>query len=230
MVETVAAIKSFTLAKGAATPEQNEDALAWQGQRLALTDGASSDAFSGLWARWLGEQFVATGTLDRERAAQLWQEEVRQNPLPWFLADKLRQPTHASFLGICWDDTKLQVQTIGDTCAFVIRDDNLAFAFPYTRAEDFATHPMLVPTHGLLPEMLSASFPLQPGDTLIAATDALAAWLLTEQAHQPWQSLLALQNDRDFARWVQNLRNAGRLALDDTSVAILSIAPDTRGA
>lgn len=221
-------IKSFTLAKDPATPQQNEDALVWQGQRLALTDGASSDAFSGLWARRLGEQFVATGTLDQEQAAQLWQDEVRQNPLPWFLADKLRQPTHASFLGLEWDGMQLQVQAIGDSCVFVIRADSLALAFPYDNADHFASHPALVPTQGRVPERRHAHFLLQPDDTLLAATDALAAWILREQAHQPWHSLQALQNETDFVRWVQTLRDSGRLALDDTTLAIIAVGPDTR--
>ena len=214
-------VKVFTLAKDPALPEQNDDASVVGESRLAIADGASSDAFSGIWAQKLCEQFVVSQALDRERAALIWQEAVRQHPLPWFLADKLRQPTHASFLGAEWDQELLQVQAVGDTCVFVIRDDTLVFAFPCDSAEHFSTLPALVPTRGALPEVRHTSFPLQPSDLILFATDALAAWLLREQDRQPWRSLLALQNESDFARWVQSLRAAGRLALDDTTAILI---------
>ncbi len=215
-------VKIFTLAKDPVAPEQNEDAITWEQSRLALADGASSDAFSGLWAQRLCEHFVETGSLDREKVAHSWQAEVQQRPLPWFLTDKLRQPTHASFLGLEWDDQSLQVQAVGDTCVFLIRDNALEFAFPCVHADDFSSQPRLVPTHGLMPEILSSRLSLQQGDLVIAATDAISAWLLSEQERQPWRSLLALQNESDFARWVESLRSTKRLAGDDSTVALVT--------
>jgi hypothetical protein len=215
-------VKTFTLAKDSAYPESNEDALAWEPPRLALADGASSDAFSGLWAQQLCRDFIAHGALDRERAYGEWHAALGQKPLPWFLADKLRQPTHASFLGLTWGAT-LQIQAAGDSCVFVIRDDTLALSFPYQRAEDFATHPQLIPTQGNPPSLRGMTLTLQPHDTLLAATDALAAWLLAEQASRPWSSLLALQNPGDFVRFIEALRSARRLSLDDTTLAIVSL-------
>lgn len=214
-------VKVFTLAKDPAMPEQNEDATVVGKSRLALADGASSDAFAELWAQTLCEEFVSSGTLDRERAALIWHETVRQHPLPWFLADKLRQPTHASFLGAEWDQMQLQIQAVGDTCVFVVRDDMLVFAFPFDSAEHFSTLPTLVPTRGTLPEVRHTSFLLQPSDLVLFATDALAAWFLREQDRQPWRALLALQNESDFARWVQSLRSASRMALDDTTAILI---------
>lgn len=219
-------VKTFTLAKDSVAPESNEDAVAVGTSRLALADGASSDAFAGLWAQTLCQQYLAVGALERDTATAIWTAALPQ-PLPWFLADKLRQPTHASFLGLAWEESTLHIQAVGDACVFVIRDSALALAFPYTRADDFATHPALVPTQGPLPEPRRAELPLLPGDTVLAATDALAAWLLHEQAHQPWHSLLALQNAGDFARFVQALRTAKRIALDDTTLVVA--APDTTG-
>ncbi|WP_395088735.1 hypothetical protein [Armatimonas sp.] len=218
-------VKIFTLPKDENAPEANEDAVVSELSRLALADGASSDAFSGLWAQQLCTQFVQTGGLNPESAALGWRSAIGAKPLPWFLADKLRQPTHASFLGLEWGE-QLTAQAIGDSCVFVIRDSALALAFPYARAEDFASHPALVPTQGVVPTLQRTTLALEPGDTILAATDALAAWLLAESAQEPWNSLLALQNPGDFARFVQALRSARRLALDDTTLAI--VAPDTK--
>jgi hypothetical protein len=215
-------VRTFTLAKDSVAPEANEDALLWEGCRLALADGASSDAFSGLWAQSLCQAFLSQGTLERDVAAKFWSTAL-PTPVSWFLADKLRQPTHSSFLGLEWDQTTLRAQAVGDACVFVVRDELLAFAFPYTRAEDFATHPTLLPTQGPLPELRHAEFTLQAGDTILAATDALAAWLLHEQEHQPWRSLLALQNASDFQRFIEALRAARRLALDDTTLAVVGL-------
>lgn len=217
-------VKLFTLPKDENAPEANEDAVVSELSRLALADGASSDAFSGLWAQQLCTQFVQTGSFHPESAAQEWRSAIGAKPLPWFLADKLRQATHASFLGLEWNE-QLTAQAIGDSCVFVIRDCALALAFPYTRAEDFAGHPALIPTQGAVPALQRTTFALEPGDTVLAATDALAAWFLAEVAQQPWNSLLALQGPGDFARFVHALRSARRLALDDTTLAI--IAPDT---
>ena len=218
-------VRAFTLAKDPLAPEANEDALLWAEGRLTLADGASSDAFSGLWATALCQTFLTRGTLERDAATATWQAML-PSPLPWFLADKLRQATHSSFLGLTWDQTTLHVQAIGDTCVFVIRDNRLVFAFPLTRAEDFATYPILAPTQGPPPELRHAEFSLQAGDTILAATDALACWLLHEQEHQPWHSLLALQNASDFQRFITALRAARRLTLDDTTLAV--VAPSTR--
>ncbi|MBB6049611.1 hypothetical protein [Armatimonas rosea] len=218
-------VRAFTLAKDPLAPEANEDALLWAEGRLALADGASSDAFSGLWAQALCQAFLTDGTLERDVAATAWRAMI-PSPVPWFLADKLRHATHSSFLGLEWDPTTLRVQVIGDACVFVIRDDLLVFAFPYTRAEDFSTYPALLPTQGPLPELCHTEFALQSGDTILAATDALAAWLLHEREHQPWGSLLALQNAGDFQRFIMALRTARRLALDDTTLAV--VAPSTR--
>lgn len=218
-------VRAFTLAKDSLAPEANDDALLWAEGRLALADGASSDAFSGLWAQALCQAFLTDGALERDIAATAWRV-LLPSPLPWFLADKLRQPTHSSFLGLEWDQATLRVQAVGDACVFVIRDNLLVFAFPYTRAEDFSTHPVLFPTQGPLPELRHAELALQAGDTILAATDALAAWLLQEQEHQPWRSLLALQNASDFPRFITALRAARRLALDDTTLAV--VAPSTR--
>jgi hypothetical protein len=215
-------VRTFTLAKDSAEPEQNEDALVWGSGCLALADGASSDAASGLWAQELCRVFVEHGALERDLAYAHWDAQVRARPLPWFLAEKLRKPTHASFLGLTWSDQQLQLQAIGDSCAFVVRDNTLDLAFPYTRAEDLSGHPLLVPTQGALPPLQTQSIVLTPGDTVLAMTDALAAWLLTEQAHQPWRSLLALQNAGDFSRFISSLREAQRIVRDDTTLAIIS--------
>lgn len=217
-------VTAFTLAKDPASPEANEDALLWTETHLALADGASSDAFSGLWAQALCQTFLADGTLDLQAAVTRWRAQL-PSPLPWFLTEKLRQPTHASFLGLTWDSSTLYIEAIGDACVFVLRDTALLFCFPYTRAEDFATHPRLVSTHGPLPERQQAELSLQPQDVILATTDALAAWLLQEQAHAPWSSLLALQNPGDFTRFMSALRSARRIALDDTTLAV--VAPDT---
>lgn len=225
-------MRAFTLAKDPAHPESNEDAWELGTDRLVLSDGASSDAFSGLWAHELCAVFLEHGGLERDLARARWQAQLPQ-PLPWFLADKLRQPTHASFLGLDWSAGRLRASAVGDSTVFVIRDEALALAFPCTQPADFTLHPALIPTTGPLPSLQAVELPLEPGDTLLAATDALAAWILHEQAHTPWRSLLALQHESDFHRFVTALRQSGRIALDDTTLCIVTpeyeALPDTRG-
>lgn len=214
---------SFTLAKAT---EENEDAADWAENAgvlcAAIADGASSDAFSGLWARCLVESFCQTGGLYLEEARGRWQATVSGQTLPWFLADKLRQGTHAAFLGIALsNDSEATVSAVGDCCLFHLGTGGLITSFPLTSAGDLGRHPALIGTRGAPTVPLETTLSIGTGEALLLATDALAGWLLQEKAQEPWASLLALQNPSDFARFISALRTANRLVRDDTTLVIV---------
>lgn len=216
-------VRSFTLTKAT---EENEDAAGWAETENALyaaiADGASSDAFSGLWARCLVESFCQTGELQVEEARARWQAAVSTQALPWFLADKLRQGTHAAFLGLAISNNgEATVASVGDCCLFHLSAKGLIASFPLTSAEDLGKHPTLIGTRGAPITPLQTALSVGAGETLLLATDALAGWLLQEKAQEPWASLLALQNHSDFARFISALRTANRLVRDDTTLVII---------
>ena len=95
-------VTTFTLAKE--TPESNEDAVAWvspspETLRLAVADGASSDAFAGLWARQLVLDFMSHGALTPEVSAAAWRAAVATSSLPGFLRTRCAKERMPRFLG-----------------------------------------------------------------------------------------------------------------------------------
>ena len=69
----------------------------------------------------------------------------------------------------------------------------------------------------------------EPGDLLVLATDAVAAWALTQlEAGRPLglESLWDMENE-DFARWIIRLRDQQQIRYDDSTVILLRVfAPD----
>jgi hypothetical protein len=96
--------------------------------------------------------------------------------------------------------------------------------FPVERAADFGTTPPLLSTRRdynrrSLGQLQTREGELWPGDLLVLATDALAAWLLgrLEAGEQPWQGLSGLTAE-GFAGWVESLRQEGRMRNDDVTL------------
>jgi hypothetical protein len=70
--------------------------------------------------------------------------------------------------------------------------------------------------------MLTATGKLEPGDSLLLATDALACWLLTTKA---WAEALSefrgLADEAAFSIWVEELRRERGLKNDDTTMVLV---------
>jgi hypothetical protein len=69
----------------------------------------------------------------------------------------------------------------------------------------------------------------ESGDRLWAMTDALAQWCLAEQGGggNPWATLDSLlpssDGQRDFAAWIEGLRNSRRLKNDDVTLLTIEL-------
>ena len=116
--------------------------------------------------------------------------------------------------------------SIGDTCMFQIRDDNLIGAFPAIPSSEFGNNPALVGSNHSDREFLRAhtlvhSGSVVQGDDFFMCTDALALWFTEQVEHgcKPWTVLRDLQAI-GFAEWLDYARRTGDLRNDDVTLPL----------
>lgn len=246
-------VSSFWLPRHGSPVEHYEDAFCPRGTgvqrgprlRVAVADGASESMLSGLWAELLVRSWCRSRRRDMagavEAAMSAWQGalgsylESRRTacrPIEWFEQPGLDRGAHATVLGVelgwsAGEGATWRAESLGDSCLFQVRGDDLVAAFPLDDADAFGNTPPLVPTQpAQLPRVVAllerASGRCADGDVLFLATDALAAWFLASAAAggAPWRELGALApgDAGGFAAWAGRRRHAGLLRNDDVTV------------
>ncbi|MBQ1104479.1 hypothetical protein [Streptomyces sp. 404i] len=179
--------------------------------------------------------------------AQYTKERVEdRRPLKWYEHTKLAEGAFATLLAVrvdpdaepradadaAGDDEpspgwRWRVAALGDSCLFHLRDDRLLTAFPVEAADDFGTVPDLFGSRNHDAALLAGRTRFLegdclPGDRLVLATDALAAWYLS--APDPLAAVRELlefsgPDDLDrFGDWLNVLRERQQLRNDDVAV------------
>lgn len=253
-----ALVSSFWLPRGGSRTEEYEDAFYPRREgrrtarlmRFAVADGASESMLSGLWAdllvrtwcrskrRRMGE-IVATAMSGwhAEMGDYLDGRERRRRPIQWYEEPLLASGAHATLLGLELTNTsrsggRWAAVSMGDSCLFQVRDDELVRSFPMSAAADFTTSPKLVSSrpHDLarvLDNLDTTEGEWRRGDLLFLATDALAAWFLAahEAGDGPWRVLCRFERDAPelFAAWVGEQRGRRRLRNDDVTLLRIEV-------
>ena len=217
--------------------------------RIALADGASESAFAKEWAKILTDAFVANPPKHDgpgqwplaewlEACQEEWNKVVPWDRIPWHGEAKSREGALATLLGITIgvppDGHKglwWRAAAVGDSCLFVIRDDEMAVSFPIEYASDFDNSPPLICSNpvnngGLWGSSSRLSGNCVSGDLLILASDALSQWMLTRIADggTPWQDLLDLYSRGQLVEWVDDARRQRLIRNDDTTLIIVQVA------
>jgi hypothetical protein len=202
--------------------------------RAAVSDGASDSFLSEMWAELLVETYCRASetpgdvlpSLDAARKA--WQQAAHRDPLPWYAEAKRLRGSAATLFGITlYPGGKWEAVAAGDSCLFVVRANRKIVAFPYERAEDMDSMPLLLRTHGST--STNATLPTchgnaEEGDDIFLMTDALAAWFLHEEAQgrEPWRWLTDIAGTEQpltsFKERISELRKARRLRDDDVTL------------
>ena len=215
--------------------------------RIALADGASESAFARSWAQILVKDFVERplklsdlepSGLEQWLAPgqEAWNRAVPWERLPWHGEAKTRAGALATLLGLTISPMpghsrrlNWQAVAVGDSCIFLIRQDELILSFPLEDGAQFNNTPKLLCSnpannHVNRDTMQQTGGTCQAGDVFILASDALAGWLLAQYAagEKPWQTLLA-QDSAQWENWVQSQREARLMRNDDTALIIIRV-------
>ena len=215
--------------------------------RIALSDGATEAAFAKEWAQILTQDFVDrppdltdAGALNLENwlapCQAQWNRVVPWEGIPWHGEAKVRAGAVATLLGLTFSrrpgqlaGLAWQAVSVGDCCLFLIRQDELALAFPLDDAGQFDNAPALLCSNPAnqrqLPEAARlAGGDCQAGDVFTLASDALAAWFLASHAkgQKPWQTLLALEKGA-WEPWLQAQREERLMRNDDTTLLVIQV-------
>lgn len=243
------------IAKDAEYADEYEDAFAFDALRgiAAIADGVSSAIFSGQWAEILTRGVVANppcpGGNDHFSAwlaecRARWAESVDVAALPWNQKQKLRQ-VGGGFSTLLWvevgpvdpggtdgRDLRIRAYAIGDSCLFHIRAGQVLQTFPIQASAEFEQDPLSICSADLgkdaLLEFRTLEADCQADDLLVLATDAIAQWALTtlEAGIPPdWPAYVEMPE----AAWrdhVVELRRAGRIRYDDTTLILLRVTPE----
>lgn len=206
--------------------------------RVAVSDGASTSSGSARWATLLCRGSVAAesdwacdpGDADWLQACRSdWQSAAEAElgtDAPWYARAALALGAHATLLVLRLEGARWQALAIGDTNLFLLRGGRPRLAFPLDQPEAFDQAPDLLasrdPRGGPTPPARRVEGVLEPGDTLLLATDALARFLMEQDA---WGWALSLAEDPSpearFLEGVQRGRASRQLKDDDTTLVLL---------
>jgi len=220
--------------------------------RFAVADGATETYES---ARWV-DQLIGSFMSPDQVGGASWPELERASLTDWFHAMqdrwqaaapaasdyieevKIRQGTLATFvggeiLGLGTSAPIWRAAALGDSILFHVRDGNLADQFPRLRSADFASAPEGISTLPARLDRMSEQVQLRqgrlaPGDTIFAATDAFAKWMITcvEQGDQAlWPLLCELVHPDVFVQLVTAQRRAMAMKDDDVTLMRIRILP-----
>ena len=223
--------RTYLVPKRGHTVAECEDAVAGDPAtgRFAIADGASESYAAGEWAKLLVESFVRDGAegdwLIAPRVA--WHDQVVGKAMSWYAEDKVAAGGHATFLGLTVVGPRWTALAAGDANLFVVRDGALDTSFPVESSADFGGAPPLVRSWGDEPNWEFGLGDLQPGDTLLLTTDALAQAILASNEAGTFigPELLTLVEPEAFVAWVEAAREARQLRNDDVALVVLTYNP-----
>ena len=214
--------------------------------RIALADGASESAFAKPWAQILTESFArARRPFDLSNPTQCaleswlapsqqeWDKKVPWDRIPWHGEAKARAGALATLLALSIEPNRSgrpswQAVAVGDSCLFVVREDDLLLSFPLEDPAQFNNTPALICSNpannrGIGEQVRLSQGACAAGDLFILASDALACWILERAAagEKPWETLLVLDSPVRWDDWVQAQRREHTMKNDDTTLIIV---------
>jgi hypothetical protein len=245
-------VQGFQTPKNGSTSQECQDALAWDEQQMtfAIADGVSDSAFQSLWANILVNSFVTEARTMHsfsknwladwlQTQQNVWNSRVNWETIPWHGRLKAQQTGgQATFLGIhvLPDKGSWIGIAIGDCNLFRFgKDGRLKESAPNLRSADFsnATQAFSSTVHQqdqMLSQVKMIQGTLDPGDSLVLATDAMARWMLErlEGKKDPLREIPTSNEAGVFSHWVSAQRQSGTLKDDDTSLLLIQLDPVRR--
>ena len=239
---------SFTTYKEAESPDDCQDAYCWDGEKAcyAIADGATRSFFPREWATLLVEYFCENPDLSlvkkdwRDWLApiqQKWYEQiegkVKERNL-FYLTNRFnsQEPAVSTFIGIQFnkDRGEWEAMIVGDSCLFHKNASGFK-SYLIENSADFTNHPeafaSFAKDNHSEPTFIHGN--VNPGDTFILATDALAKWILEHREAGELDSTLSIletvETDEQFHQFVHEARHkeVRRLVNDDVTLVLISV-------
>ncbi len=181
--------------------------------RCAVADGATEASFSQSWAKILANGYVEG--FDLPKLQEAWRTETVKQDLAWYAEEKAQMGAFAALVGLTIGaDKQWESKAIGDSCLVQARNGKIIHTFPLSKAEQFNDSPFLLSSNEANNEKietfwLNASGIWKNKDMFLLMTDALSQWLFRqhEQGTDALATLLALNDQNDFSKMIQEARN-----------------------
>ncbi|OAV74798.1 hypothetical protein Barb7_01652 [Bacteroidales bacterium Barb7] len=207
--------------------------------QFAISDGATESSFSKEWSDFLVCAYKDK-KFDKEHlpetlkiVSETWQSRINNIELPWYAQQKADIGAFATFLGLTINrkDMCFEAVAIGDCNLFQIRNEELILSFPVSSSKDFDNTPNLFASNQRHQSDFEGTVSYQkgnvaPNDTILLATDALAAWIFKhiEMGESPWNrlmSILGFSADGFFEDWLNKQRRTNEIKNDDVTLLII---------
>jgi len=237
----------LSLPKAGSTATEYEDSFCYsrKSRIAAVSDGASNNFESRLWARLLTRAFVQRPPAGLTQHQVLdWLDSVAAEwcaAIPWqdltvFEEKKAALGSAATLVGLQLESSTpwaaegtWRCLALGDSCLFQITRGQLVTKLPLAKSADFNNHPALLSTRRknselYIDRLITGSGAWRAGDIFYLMTDAIAASFLLdyEQGGSPWEKVSELDK-RSFASFVNEKRERKLMRNDDITVVTLSI-------
>lgn len=172
---------------------------------FAIADGATETSFSKIWANILVHAYCS-GKFESEnlisnfiQIQKKWKNQLSKKSLPWYAEEKLKMGAYSSLLGVSifkQDNDHpsygtARIVAMGDSCVFLVRDNDLVYSFPIKESKEFNNRPMLLPSinnsQQIIDLLVKEKIELKKNDQFFLMTDAMACWFLKtyEDGHKP---------------------------------------------
>ena len=253
MAEWSFQVHSFLAPKAGLSDSECEDALGWntRKQRFCVADGATEGFDSRRWARllvkhWLRSARPVTTPLVfsgwTQWVSSRFERHWRSRRLSWFAEERARAGAFAAFVGLSFHESNealyWQVIALGDCCLLLRRDDQIVESIPLADPESFNSRPILVPSKVDALETTAASIVcrsgrVEPGDTYLLLSDAIAAWYLrswrddgSRLQARAFEELIARGSYGELQVLVNAGRQSGLLRNDDIAAIVVCVRQD----
>lgn len=220
-------------------PQTNEDAWAIHTPSGAVVvfDGATESFAARRWVSILAAQWRAQGHVDLA-AAQATYRESSPRASSWAQEQAAARGSFTTIAALTPDVKAWNTQIVGDSAVLILRDGVIIQARPFTSATEFSSAPDALASHHDLCDAGIESLQsgtqeleipyVRPNESthVVLATDAVAAWLLVDEAAaraERVRALLACGEDRDWGDLVRRERASGSMKVDDSTVVILTV-------
>ena len=237
-------LKSFITHKRGETDKNIADSIAFDAfrGRYAISDGVSRSFIPHIWSKTLVDYYIESDeklSLTEDllcrytKAKELFLQGLDEFNL--FLTKKVENQLHtsaATFAGVIIKNNVVTWQVIGDSCVFLVNDSKIIrciSSMPIDMDEEghiwakFDNYPNYVISDGTIKGHFVEGEEQLDSGWVVLMTDALSDWFIKQhnQGFDPFNTLIALNNNSEFEAFVENEYNAGRLKSDDTSVIII---------